>query len=498
MLSNSADDKHSSGSEYARAIYDLNLLQSNTQAVALAKYKDPQQILPLFERQLNLACIKVEDLDRLNIIHISGTKGKGSTGAFIENILRRSGLKTGFYNSPHLIKVTERIKLDGQPIDEAKFSKHFRYVHDRLQGSLPSYFSFLTILAYHIFLEEKVDCAVMEVGIGGQYDPTNIVRRPVACAITSIHYDHTNILGDTIESIARSKAGIAKRGVPIFTVEQEHRSALDVIKAKAKLERCPLFICRPLKPGAKKVKLGIRGTAQYENASLACQLGNYFLSSANRKLSMIQTNGDQILRQLETNLDELPRPFQEALATCSWPGRCQIINYPRISFYLDGAHTKESMENCLEWYLSEVEGDHSDQTSRVLMVNIIGERNKFEILKPLAQRNHFDRIIFSTNRINSSGDTPKSETFVNMQTPNSDKSIENVITNAKIWNDLAGRPDGEIKSNIAESLESIHETICLNPGRQYKVLVTGSLHFVGAVLETLPNFDDRFHETNGS
>lgn len=489
-----------SNEDYIRAIHDLNLLQSNTQAVALAKYKDPQQILPLFERQLNSAGIRVDDLNRLNIIHISGTKGKGSTCAFLERILRGEGLKTGFYNSPHLIKVNERIKLNGQQIDESKFSKHFRHIYDRLQEAakkdhalLPSYFSFLTILAYHIFLEERVDCAIIEVGIGGQYDPTNIVKKPVACGITSIHYDHINILGDTIESIARSKAGIAKPGVPIFTVEQEHKSALDVIRAKAIESKCPLIICRSIDHIQNDIALGIRGIAQYQNAALACQLGYYFLSSEKHKKRL--THHEETL---EIDLNMMPASFRNSLAICSWPGRCQIVRYPTTEFYLDGAHTKESMENCLDWFLSEV-GEVRENEMRILMVNIIGDRNKYEILKPLACGNHFDRIIFSTNRINYSGDTPKSETFVNMQTPNSDRSLENAITNAKIWTSLAGEKDNsrrEVKSNLADSLEFISDTIRLNPDKSVKILVTGSLHFVGAVLEILPVFDEAFNRIN--
>lgn len=478
-------------SEYARAIHDLNLLQSNTHAVALAKYKDPKQILPLFERQLNLAGINVQDLDRLNIIHVSGTKGKGSTCAFLESILRGEGLRTGFYNSPHLISVTERIRLDGQQIDEARFSKYFRYVYDRLQEatkreniSLPSYFSFLTILAYHIFLEEKIDCAIIEVGIGGQYDPTNIVRRPVACGITSIHFDHTNILGDAIESIARSKAGIAKYQVPVFTIEQEHKSALDVIRSEAKHRECPLFVCKPIDIHRREIILGIRGLVQCKNASLACQLGEYFLSSVRSKN---QQTLDIIEQTVKTNLDELPPSFRKSLTACSWSGRCQVVEYPRISFYLDGAHTKESMENCLRWFQSE-----AGEESKLLMVNIIGDRDKYEILKPLARANLFKRVIFSTNRINSLGDNLKSETFDSKQTPTSDRSIENVITNAKIWSDLLrGQESSEvlIRSNIEESLDIVVDTIIQNPDKLYKVLITGSLHFVGAVLKTLPDFD---------
>uniref|UniRef100_U3KPP0 Uncharacterized protein n=1 Tax=Oryctolagus cuniculus TaxID=9986 RepID=U3KPP0_RABIT len=217
------------GMEYQDAMRMLNTLQTNTQLEAMALY-------------LARSGLQVEDLDRLNIIHVTGTKGKGSSCAFTERILRNYGLKTGFFSSPHLVQVRERICINGQPISHKLFTKHFWRLYQRLEEtkdgsyvSMPAYFRFLTLMAFHVFLQEKVDLAVVEVGIGGAYDCTNITRKPVVC-------DHTSILGDTMEKIAWQKGGIFKRGVPAFTVLQPD-GPLAVLRDRAQQISCPLYLC---------------------------------------------------------------------------------------------------------------------------------------------------------------------------------------------------------------------------------------------------------------
>lgn len=200
--------------EYQDAVRMLNTLQTNASYLEQAKRQqgDPQTQLEAMELYLARSGLQVEDLDRLNIIHVTGTKGKGSTCAFTERILRNYGLKTGFFSSPHLVQVRERIRINGQPISRELFTKHFWRLYQRLEEtkdgsyvSMPAYFRFLTLMAFHVFLQEKVDLAVVEVGIGGAYDCTNIIRKPVVCGVSSLGVDHTSILGDTMEKIAWQK-----------------------------------------------------------------------------------------------------------------------------------------------------------------------------------------------------------------------------------------------------------------------------------------------------
>lgn len=479
--------KKAETSDYTRAIQDLNLLQSNTQVIALAKYKNPEAILPLFRKQMQLAGVQVEKLNCLNVLHVSGTKGKGSTCAFAESILRYAGLKTGFYNSPHLIKVTERIRLNGSPIDEALFAKYFRQIFDRLldgtereKVTMPSYFSFLTILAFHIFLEEQVDCAVIEVGMGGEYDPTNVIEKPVACGITTLDFDHTNVLGTTIESIAWNKAGIIKAGVPVFTIKHEQEEAMKVIEERAMDKRSPMHVCQPIDSNA--LNLGIPSSAQYANAALACRLANCLLQKRPSLKHQAVT--------IDEHSSHLPPHLLNGLERCRWPGRCQVVELnDKMCFFLDGAHTKKSMENCLEWFINCSRARHED-VQQVLMLNVIGERDKAEVLRPLSNYDGFTHVIFSTNRINTAGDTPKSETFVNLQGPNSEKSLDNVRSNARVWASLRKHSSSVIimKANTYEAFKAIEQ---LADVKRCHVLATGSLHFVGAVLETMSMIDGR-------
>ena len=159
----------------------------------------------------------LHDLDNMGVIHVAGTKGKGSTCALTESILRQRGLKTGLFTSPHMVSFRERIRINGEPLSKEKFAKHFWKVYDRIVApndpyDRPSYFQLLTILALNIFWDEGVDVAVMEVGVGGRFDATNIIRSPIVCGITTLDIDHTGSLGNTIEEIALHKAGIMKTG----------------------------------------------------------------------------------------------------------------------------------------------------------------------------------------------------------------------------------------------------------------------------------------------
>lgn len=154
--------------------------------------------------------------DRIKTIHIGGTNGKGSTSNMLASVLQESGYKIGLYNSPHLIDFTERIKVNGQNCDK-EFVYHFILKLKNLPADIrPSFFEFTTIMAFEYFAEQKVDFAIIEVGLGGRLDSTNIIK-PVVSAITNVALDHQNILGNTVEEIAIEKAGIIKQNTPIIS-----------------------------------------------------------------------------------------------------------------------------------------------------------------------------------------------------------------------------------------------------------------------------------------
>lgn len=277
-------------SRYEEAVKTLNTLQTNAQTLEKIRSERDKYAhlnIPNMLKYAERVGISEEDMDSLNVVHISGTKGKGSTCAFCESILRSHGYKTGFYSSPHLVEVRERFRIDGKPIQRETFASYFWDVYNRLEeskdcyeGKMPNYFGFLTVMALHVFLQEKVDVAIMEVGIGGQYDSTNLIKHPVVCGVSSLGIDHTSVLGSSIDKIAWHKAGIFKPGVPAFTAPQ-HEKAMEVLKNRAVEIGVPLSVCpdlREYESRGRQFHLGIKGSMQQVNASLALQIAGMWVN----------------------------------------------------------------------------------------------------------------------------------------------------------------------------------------------------------------------------
>ncbi|XVF23969.1 hypothetical protein REPUB_Repub13aG0085700 [Reevesia pubescens] len=293
-----------------------------------------------------------EPISQLKIIHVAGTKGKGSTCTFTESILRNCGFRTGLFTSPHLIDVRERFRLDGVEISEEKFLEYFWWCYDRLKEKtnddvrMPTYFRFLALLAFKIFAAEQVDVAILEVGLGGKFDATNVVQAPIVCGISSLGYDHMEILGNTLGEIAGEKAGIFKQGIPAFTVPQPDE-AMHVLEEKASKLNVHLQVAHPLDASLLNgLKLALEGEHQYLNAGLAVALCSTWLQRTGHPLTNLNLTGS------------LPEQFIKGLTTASLQGRAQIVrdqftdieNPGDLIFYLDGAHSPESMEACAKWF----------------------------------------------------------------------------------------------------------------------------------------------------
>ena len=186
---------------------------------------------PGLENTLRLMAQVGNPHEQLQAIHVAGTNGKGSTSHLIAAALQASGRKVGLFTSPHLVSLTERIRINGQPIPEeevAAFVEKHRELLDELQ---PSFFETMTVMAFDYFVREKVDVAVVEVGLGGRLDSTNVLT-PILSVITNIGLDHTEFLGNTLPKIAREKAGIIKPHVPVV-VGESHPQTINVFLSKA-------------------------------------------------------------------------------------------------------------------------------------------------------------------------------------------------------------------------------------------------------------------------
>ncbi|ORX68837.1 FolC bifunctional protein, partial [Linderina pennispora] len=414
---------------------------------------------------------KVADLDRLNVIHVTGTKGKGSTCAFVNSLLSsdlESGrrLKIGLFTSPHLIEVRERIQINGQPISSDKFAKYFYQVYNALKAEepklrkvmpespdMPMYFRFLTLMAYHTFLQESVDVAIMEVGVGGEYDSTNVIQKPVVCGIASLGIDHQGSLGNTVEEIAWHKAGIMKQGAPAYSVEQPD-GALRVLEERAKERHTTIEIIHPLD---HSVELGIPGEHQAINAALAVKLCQEWAARTNTRFA----NGSWIA---------------DGLRTARWPGRSQTFASPRhanISYNVDGAHTVESMAACGKWFASM-----AADVPCVLVFNAAHERNARALLETLwseTKKCKFVAAVFCpnlSNRVDS----------VNFTVEN-DEELKQQKESAKIWSELSGNSDTTVCATINKAVEHVESRFGEQSGAKVNILVAGSLHLVGGFLD---------------
>lgn len=205
--------------------------------------------------------------EKIQCIHIGGTNGKGSTSNMLASVLQESGYKVGIYNSPHLIDFTERIKINGKNCDK-EFVYHFIQKLKTLPADIrPSFFEFTSIMAFEYFYRQKVDIAIIEVGLGGRLDSTNIIT-PLVSAITNVQLDHQNILGDTIEEIAGEKAGIVKASIPVISGD-ENEVVKNIIKKKAEEENTVFIDATTLNT---HLKSDLKGNYQLKNIRVVLAL----------------------------------------------------------------------------------------------------------------------------------------------------------------------------------------------------------------------------------
>ena len=315
------------------------------------------------------------------IVHVAGTNGKGSVCAYLQAILMAEGKKTGFFTSPHLVSVNERIRVDNIQIDNETFLKVFRkvlkIVRQMVEDGIehPSYFEFLFGMGMTAFAETDVEYIILETGLGGRLDATNAIDNPALAIITSISLDHTAILGDTIEKIAGEKAGIIKPGVPVF-FDGSSKKAAEVIKAKAS----ELGVsCREVTKNAYEIQevhrkyiafsrrsaydkdvifqVPMCGCYQAMNAELALEASEYLLA------------GEEI------HMDR----WKEALAELHWEGRMERVG---AHITVDGAHNPGAMEAFVE---SVKALDESERGEMVLLFSAVSDKKYDQMIEYLCE-----------------------------------------------------------------------------------------------------------------
>ncbi|RNA60973.1 bifunctional folylpolyglutamate synthase/dihydrofolate synthase [Chryseobacterium nematophagum] len=219
--------------QYKEAVEWLFAQAPNYQIEGQKAYK------PGLDNIIKLCAFFGNPQEKIRCIHIGGTNGKGSSSNMLASVLQEAGYKVGLYNSPHLIDFTERIKINGQNCDKTFVYDFIKKLQTLPPEIRPSFFEFTTIMAFEYFYQRNIDFAIIEVGLGGRLDSTNIIN-PLLSAITNVQLDHQNILGNTIEEIAREKAGIVKNNIPIISGD-ENESVKNIIKEKALQQNAPFI-----------------------------------------------------------------------------------------------------------------------------------------------------------------------------------------------------------------------------------------------------------------
>jgi dihydrofolate synthase/folylpolyglutamate synthase len=263
-------------------------------------------------------------------VHVAGTNGKGSTCAMIESAMRAEGFRTGLFTSPHLVRPTERIRLDGREISEERFAELFEIVHAKAEEMLerseldahPSYFETVTAMALLAF-QAETDAAVMEVGLGGRLDATNVIQ-PELCVITPIAFDHEAYLGRTLAAIAEEKAGILKPNVPVV-VAQQAPEADAVITSRAKELNCDVILTSDFTTSDLRMS-PYGATFTLNGDPFTCPLpGRHQVENAKVAIAACEAFGFSM------------PAIQAGIARTRWEGRLQVLSHDP-DFVIDGAH----------------------------------------------------------------------------------------------------------------------------------------------------------------
>ncbi|WP_437964815.1 folylpolyglutamate synthase/dihydrofolate synthase family protein [Sorangium sp. So ce260] len=324
-------------------------------------------------------------------VHVAGTNGKGSVCAMVESVARAAGLRTGLYTSPHLSRFAERIRVGGEMIGDAALERALSAALEQVPSPL-TFFEALTVAAFVAFRDAGVDLAILEVGLGGRLDATNVIAAPLCTAITSIAFDHEALLGPTLADIAREKAGILKPGAPVVLgpLDPEAEAAIEaaaqaigagprlrVARAEHGGRAGEITVgragpggraTRVAKPGrrALEVELGLRGAHQAENAGVACG----------------------IAWQLAGRWPELERALPEGLGAARWPGRLERIDAGAAQVLLDCAHNPHGARALAAWL--DEEGPGAARTALVLgAMADKGWGEMLQVLAPRAQRRFY-------------------------------------------------------------------------------------------------------------
>lgn len=321
----------------------------------------------------------------LKIIHIAGTNGKGSVCSYIDDILKKSGYKTGLFTSPHLVTIRERIQVDGELISREDFTQYFNKVYEtaRANNLKLAYFDFFFGAAMLYFDKFKVDYVVLETGLGGSLDATNAVHNPLCCVITTISLEHTAILGDTIKKIAEQKAGIIKQGVPVVYADDNEASGVieDIAHSKNSY-------CYGVSPQQYQIIKNFNGCIDFSLHN------EYYINNCLRLATpaiyqvenvSIAITVCRLLKHLY-HIDIKDSAIVDSAGSHIWQGRMEKLT---DNIYVDGAHNPQGIQS----FVNSVNGMYADSTDKAaLLFSVVSDKNFEQMISILCGCKVFARI----------------------------------------------------------------------------------------------------------
>ena len=408
--------------------------------------KDPifQRLLNLHPKFSDLSLWRIKKLlKKINfdenllpkVIHIAGTNGKGSTAAILKSILNHHDYSTHVYSTPHLVKFNERIQLRSKEISNQKLLKYLKFCEDKNEGNLITFFEITTAAAFKAFQDHKADYLILEVGLGGRFDATNILKKSKYAAITPISLDHQDYLGNSLDQIAFEKLGILNSKSTIF-INQQKTNVMKFIKSQLKKRKLNanlfnnhwkiksnFYLSNDIRVNLSK--LSLLGSHQLINAGLAIHLARNILKE---KFVIEKT--------------------EKALMNCEWPGRLQQIKSGLLNkkikkyknIYLDGFHNIDGMKALIK---------SLPKNRKILICSFLNNKKYIQMLSNLS--NHFNKII-----------------VVKMNEENS------------ITEDLLPK---YLKLYFANSLTDSFKMINKLSSNQTTIYFGGSLYFIGEVIK---------------
>ena len=386
-------------------------------------------------------------------IHIAGTNGKGSTLAFIEQILKEMGKISHKYTSPHLIELNERIIINGQQISDDILEKSLDHILTVNNGRPSTFFEIITALAFYVFSKYPADMTLLETGLGGRLDCTNHVDSPIATIISAIAIDHTEFLGNTIEKIAKEKAGIIKKETPCIISPQDklnYDSIINPIKTKARENKAPL-----VQHGSEWfIEPTHEHNMHFKYKDISYELPKPLYLQGDHQINNFGTALATIINISENNQSFLPNENQiiNALKNTKWKGRMEKIYYPdlpkNIELYFDGGHNESAA-------IAIKEQIRTWQKEKNEIHLILG------MMKPKNPKNFIKHIIDHINSIN----------IIEITNDNTSYSHEEIT---EIINEIS-KINVKKTNNINELINSIENK------QKTKILITGSFYLYNLI-----------------